>query len=248
MTDRSNQNDPILTTGQAAQLLGVAISTVQLWLETGQIASWKTPGGHRRLHRSALAPTVARIRRPALTLARPDDPDFQLPHPGSFPVPVNERSRLDSLAASRLVGSEPEERFARITRLAAKATGSPIAQISLVTGRRQWAIAAVGTHIRQMPRAWSFSTHAILQDDPMIVVDAAKDERFRASPIVLAEPYVRFYAGVALRDAGGQAWGTLCIADHEPRQMRAVELESMVDLAAVAAAELRRSAEAVGPH
>ena len=42
------------TTGQAAQLLGVCIRTVQLWVENGQIDSWKTNGGHRRLSKESV--------------------------------------------------------------------------------------------------------------------------------------------------------------------------------------------------
>ncbi|MEI4484515.1 MULTISPECIES: excisionase family DNA-binding protein [unclassified Phyllobacterium] len=39
----------ILTTAKAAQLLGVSVRTAQLWVENGQLESWKTPGGHRRI-------------------------------------------------------------------------------------------------------------------------------------------------------------------------------------------------------
>ena len=45
-------NDPILTTRAAAELLGVAVSTAQQWVESGAIPSWKTPGGHRRVRLS----------------------------------------------------------------------------------------------------------------------------------------------------------------------------------------------------
>jgi excisionase family DNA binding protein len=37
-----------MTTSEVARLLGVATSTVQIWMESGAIESWKTPGGHRR--------------------------------------------------------------------------------------------------------------------------------------------------------------------------------------------------------
>jgi len=47
-------DDPILTTGEAALLLGVSIRTVQTWIEQDVIDSWKTPGGHRRVRRSAV--------------------------------------------------------------------------------------------------------------------------------------------------------------------------------------------------
>ncbi len=41
----------ILTTAEAAKLLGVSIRTAQLLIEGGTIPSWKTPGGHRRVYR-----------------------------------------------------------------------------------------------------------------------------------------------------------------------------------------------------
>jgi excisionase family DNA binding protein len=44
----------ILTTAEAAQLLGISTRTAQLWVESGQLPSWKTPGGHRRIPREAV--------------------------------------------------------------------------------------------------------------------------------------------------------------------------------------------------
>lgn len=38
-----------LSTREAAQLLGVALRTAQLWVESGRLAAWKTAGGHRRI-------------------------------------------------------------------------------------------------------------------------------------------------------------------------------------------------------
>nr|WP_152827919.1 helix-turn-helix domain-containing protein [Fertoeibacter niger] len=44
----------VLTTANAAELLGVSTRTAQLWVESGQLPSWKTPGGHRRIPRQAV--------------------------------------------------------------------------------------------------------------------------------------------------------------------------------------------------
>jgi excisionase family DNA binding protein len=41
----------ILTTADAAKILGVSVRTAQLLIEGGSIPSWKTPGGHRRVYR-----------------------------------------------------------------------------------------------------------------------------------------------------------------------------------------------------
>jgi excisionase family DNA binding protein len=56
---QSGADDPVLTTAAAARLLGVAVSTTQLWLESGALPSWKTPGGHRRVRLSAVMQLLA---------------------------------------------------------------------------------------------------------------------------------------------------------------------------------------------
>lgn len=42
-----------LTTNDVANKLGVAIRSVQLWLDNGILEGWKTPGGHRRIYKSS---------------------------------------------------------------------------------------------------------------------------------------------------------------------------------------------------
>lgn len=51
--------DPVLTTRATARLLGVAVSTAQLWIESGTLAAWKTPGGHRRVRLSSVTRLLA---------------------------------------------------------------------------------------------------------------------------------------------------------------------------------------------
>ena len=46
--------DDTLTTRKAAELLGVSVRTVQLWVESGVLVAWKTPGGHRRVARDSV--------------------------------------------------------------------------------------------------------------------------------------------------------------------------------------------------
>ncbi|MEQ9609136.1 MAG: excisionase family DNA-binding protein [Kiloniellaceae bacterium] len=53
-------DNDILTTAQAARLLGVSVRTAQLLIEGGALASWKTPGGHRRVYRSDVLSYMAR--------------------------------------------------------------------------------------------------------------------------------------------------------------------------------------------
>ena len=245
MQSKFTQEDPILTTSTAARMLGVATSTVQLWMESGAIASWKTPGGHRRTRQSTIAVMLDRAGPLSGSLSgetafpTPTDPEFLSTANGSYPIGPDEGRRLASLAASGLVDSLPDERFNRIVRLAATITASPIALVSLLTARRQWFKARVGLEPQETPREWAFCSHAILQDAPFMVEDAAADERFRDNPLVLADPRIRFYAGVPLRDRAGLPMGTLCVIDREPRRLRAGELQALCDLADIASAEVQ---------
>ncbi len=239
--------DPILTTSAAARLLGVATSTVQLWMESGAIDSWKTPGGHRRTRLSR----IARLMEPAVpsqpasvgqaveaAMSAVSPVEFQVPAAPGYPVGRDEATRLVALAASGLIDSPAEARFDRIVRLAAAVTGSPIALISLLTAERQWFKARVGLEAQQTPREWAFCSHAILEHQPFVVEDAAADARFSGNPLVQDDPRIRFYAGVPLRDQAGNALGTLCVIDREPRKLRAAELQGLLDLAAIAMEEL----------
>ena len=46
---KSCVDHPVYTTRTAAQRLGVSLRTVQLWVDSGILQAWKTPGGHRRV-------------------------------------------------------------------------------------------------------------------------------------------------------------------------------------------------------
>lgn len=47
-------NDDVMSTSDAAERLGVALRTVQLWVESGILPAWKTAGGHRRIAKAAV--------------------------------------------------------------------------------------------------------------------------------------------------------------------------------------------------
>lgn len=49
-----SEQHQLLSTRQAAKLLGVSVRTIQLWVEQGLLSAWKTPGGHRRIVQESL--------------------------------------------------------------------------------------------------------------------------------------------------------------------------------------------------
>ena len=50
----SDKQKDYLSTREAADLLGVAVSTVQLWTNNGLLRAWTTGGGHRRIARTSV--------------------------------------------------------------------------------------------------------------------------------------------------------------------------------------------------
>lgn len=48
------ESQEVIGTRQAAEMLGVSVRTVQLWVEKGVLQAWKTVGGHRRILRSSV--------------------------------------------------------------------------------------------------------------------------------------------------------------------------------------------------
>ena len=158
------------------------------------------------------------------------------------PLPQDEAERLDALQRYEILDTEPEQKFDDLTLLASHICQVPIALISLVDAERQWFKSKVGLTTSQTSRSISFCGHAILEDDVMVVPDAAADARFSDNPIVTGEPNVRFYAGAPLVTPDGHALGTLCVLDRVPRDLTAAQLDALRALArqVVAQLELRR--------
>lgn len=232
------EDDPILTTREAAQLLGVAVSTAQVWMEGGALPTWKTPGGHRRVRLSAVH-RLLRQREADAESAAPTGEFLPCPAP-IYPAPFDEARRLRALAASKLMESAEEEVFDRLTWLASHATDCPMALLTLLSSRRQWFKSRLGVAQRETPREVAFCSHTVMQDGAFVVEDAGADPRFAANPLVTGEPHIRFYAGYPVLDANGMALGSLCVLDREPRRLRERELRALRELAAIASDEIRR--------
>jgi adenylate cyclase len=157
------------------------------------------------------------------------------PQPGFVQpgTPADEEARLNALRALQLLDTASEQRFDRITRMTQKAFDVPIAYVALVDADRQWFKSRIGLEPQQTPRNTSFCGHAILQDDALVIPDARRDTRFAGNPMVLGEPFARFYAGLPLRAQNGYKVGTLCVIDKRPRQFGPSEIETLQHLGAL---------------
>ncbi len=157
------------------------------------------------------------------------------------PMPANESARLNSLRKTKILDTPLEERFERITRLVCRLLGVPTASISLVDDTRQWFKSMQGSNLTETPRGIAFCSHAVLNDEIMVVRDAKTDARFHDNPLVTGDENVQFYAGHPLKTADGHRIGVLCAIDHKPRDLSDEDLQTLRDLAALAEVELNAS-------
>jgi diguanylate cyclase (GGDEF)-like protein len=152
-------------------------------------------------------------------------------------IPQNEKSRLETLRSLDVLDAQAEERFDRVTRMAKRMFGVPIALVSLVDENRQWFKSCIGLSLSETSREMSFCGHAILGSEVFIIRDAIEDERFADNPLVLNDPNIRFYAGCPLT-VNGHRLGTLCIIDQVPRNFGHDDIDALKDLASMVEHEL----------
>ncbi len=153
--------------------------------------------------------------------------------------PTNEASRLAALRTTQLLDTPPEERFDRVTRLAAELFDVPICLVSLIDSDRQWFKSCYGLDARETARNVSFCGHAILGSNLFVVENALTDERFADNPLVTGPPDIRFYAGAPLTDLEGYRLGTLCLIDRRPRTFSEEEQQALRDFADIIEREFR---------
>ena len=151
--------------------------------------------------------------------------------PGASALSFAEERRLRELRALGILDTPPDESFDRVTRLAAKGLGVPIAVVSLVDEARVWVKSRVGLETSELPRDVSFCTRVVESGKPLVISDATVDPCFAAHPLVTGAPHVRAYLGVPLYTRCGHAIGTLCAMDTRPREFAVDDIAAWNDFA-----------------
>ena len=146
-------------------------------------------------------------------------------------VIYNEYDRQRAVEQYKLLDSFPEESYDNITEIICYITKAPISLITLLDNDRNYIKSNCGFPITESPRNISFCGHAIeSEDEIMIVEDARKDKRFHDNPLVENHDAI-FYAGVPLVNPEGYKLGTLCVYDHEPRQLDEAQKRALLSMA-----------------
>lgn len=161
---------------------------------------------------------------------------------------TEEARRLAALRRLNVLDTEGGPRFDAITQAASLAFGAPAAFISLVDADRLYFLSSAflsngGIDIRTERRDISFCERAIAGREPLVILNPSADPQFMDNPMVSGAPYIRFYAGAPLILPGGEAVGTLCVLDFEPRfRFTDTERDVLTFLAGVATERLAEQA------
>jgi GAF domain-containing protein len=155
---------------------------------------------------------------------------------------VADRERLAALQATGLLDGDADPAFDRHARLAAEVLNAPIALVSLVDEDRQVFKGCVGlpepwASARETPLSYSFCQHAVAARD-RLVVDDAREHALLRDNLAVKEMGVAAYAGIPLREPGGNVLGTLCVIDTQPRHWSSHQVQLLEDLAASVATDI----------
>jgi|GEM_PF-1238303 len=151
-----------------------------------------------------------------------------------------EQRRLAVLAEYDILDSAPDDEFDELTQLAADICGTPIALVSLIDRDRQWFKSRVGMDDQETPLENSFCALAVANHTAYTEVADAREHPVFHDYEAVTEGGVRFYAGALLSSPEGEALGTLCVVDHEPRELTPWQQRTLQVLARQVVHQLER--------
>jgi len=160
----------------------------------------------------------------AMVIDRLDTPDAR-------PM-VSEAERVAALRRYDLLDSPPDGGFDRITALAVRTTGLPVAAVGLADADRLWFKSRIGVDCAQIglpiagaPQGGMPPRAIVLQDDGRL-------------PPIAHEAGLRTIAAAPLLTVEGVHLGLLVVADRRPRTVSDEQLATLTDLAALVVHEM----------
>jgi hypothetical protein len=155
--------------------------------------------------------------------------------------------RLAAVRQTNLLDSPAEDAFDRVARMASRLLEVPIALVPLIEDDRQFFKACVGlpepwASARQTPLSHSLCQYVLVARQPLAIGDTGVDALARDNPLV-RELGLAAYLGVPLIDDSGYALGSVCVADHRPRDWTPDQVAILTDLAGLVMTQIQLRAE-----
>jgi len=149
-----------------------------------------------------------------------------------IPLATNEAGQLVVLDRYKVLDTLQPGELDGFVKLAAQICQAPAAIISLESAGSQSLITQLGLDADETVTEVSLCEQVITNDGIFIVTDAIKSDEYREHPLVSGPPYIRFFAGVPLKNPDGYNVGTLCIMDKIPRKLTPEQKDALMVLAA----------------
>lgn len=165
--------------------------------------------------------------------------------PAAAPGPATGRElaaaagRLAAVRATQLLDTAAEESFDRLTRIAQRITGAPVAFMTVVDEGRSFWLSSQGLPEgsgRQNTVEESFCQY-VLDGEPLVLADVTADDRTAGNPSIDAMG-IRAWAGFPVRTPDGQVLGSFCVVDTAVHAWSAEDVQLLEELAAIASREV----------
>lgn len=135
--------------------------------------------------------------------------------------------RLNTLRRLQILDTGVEEGFERLTQLAKRLVGTPVALLSLVDDKRQFFKSAPGLTgpygaARETPLSHSFCQYVVTRQAPLSVEDARNHELVSEN-LAIEDLGVESYLGFPVTAPDGHVLGSFCVLDTNPREWTSEE-------------------------
>lgn len=145
-----------------------------------------------------------------------------------FPLPDGEDECFDFLRYLDLVDSDSDNKeFDRLTRLATQLFDVPMAEISIGVKNREWTLSCQGPSepIRNLFESIS-TQNAGTHDDPLVVNDLTRDERFEMGNDSSQEKTIRSFAYVPI-SLKESTFGAFRVCDYQPQEYTKSDIDDL---------------------
>jgi hypothetical protein len=133
------------------------------------------------------------------------------------------------------------ESLDRLVQEAKSHFGVDAAWVSLIDGDQQFYAANTSPVGRAVPLELTHCQYTVQGDEPLIVENSTKDERFKGNPL-LDQSQLRFYAGAPIKNEDGDNIGTFCVLSVLPKSRDAVSEDDLKAWASRAQGEVLKLA------
>lgn len=148
-----------------------------------------------------------------------------------FPIPMNERERLESLINFNILEKMPESELEPLVKAASQIAHCPVGVLSINEEQRHLIKSKTGLSIYDMQSDFDFCQIVFRKQSFYEIPDAYQHPEMSKSLMVVGQPNFRYFGGIPLITPEGHSIGSLCVIDHFPKQLNAEQIAGIKAIA-----------------